>query len=106
MCAGLARADVKVRALRTLGRATAACRGGGEAQEAACGGSKVAIPAILTRLPDPGGAPCAYSEDCKVSTFGRALGATPSDFATSKLPPMPGPGGVLHGLGGYGVILR
>ena len=27
--------------------------GGGEAQEAACGGSKVAIPAILSRLPDP-----------------------------------------------------
>ena len=60
-----------VRALRTLGRATAACRGGGEAQEAACGGGKVAIPAILTRLPDPGHA--VRLQDCKVSTFGRAL---------------------------------
>jgi hypothetical protein len=60
-----------VRALRTLGRATAACRGGSEAQEAACGGGKVAIPAILTRLPDPGRA--VRLQDCKVSTFGRAL---------------------------------
>ena len=60
-----------VRALRTLGRATAACRGGGEAQEAACGGGKVAIPAILTRLPDPGHA--VRLQDCKIATFGRAL---------------------------------
>ena len=60
-----------VRALRTLERATAAWRGGGEAQEAACGGGKVAIPAILTRLPDPGHA--VRLQDCKVSTFGRAL---------------------------------
>ena len=60
-----------VRALRTLGRATAACRGGGEAQEAACGGGKVAIPAILTRLPDPGHA--VRLQDCKISTFDRAL---------------------------------
>ena len=49
----------------------AAWRGGGEAQEAACGGGKVAIPAILTRLPDPGHA--VRLQDCKVSTFGRAL---------------------------------
>jgi hypothetical protein len=55
-----------VRALRTLGRATAACRGGSEAQKAACGGGKVAIPAILTRLPDPGRA--VRLQDCKVST--------------------------------------
>jgi hypothetical protein len=40
-------------------------------QEAACGGGKVAIPAILTRLPDPGRA--VRLQDCKVSTFGRAL---------------------------------
>ena len=60
-----------VRALRALERATAAWRGGGEAQEAACGGGKVAIPAILTRLPDPGHA--VRLQDCKVSTFGRAL---------------------------------
>ena len=59
------------RALRTLGRAAAAWRGGGAAQEAACGGGKVAIPAILTRLPDPGHA--VRLQDCKVSTFGRAL---------------------------------
>ena len=60
-----------VRPLRTLQRATAAWRGGGEAQEAACGGGKVAIPAILTRLPDPGHA--VRLQDCKVSTLGRAL---------------------------------
>ena len=60
-----------VRALRTLGRATAACRGGSEAQKAACGGGKVAIPAILTRLPDPGHA--VRLQDSKISTFGRAL---------------------------------
>ena len=60
-----------VRALRALERATAAWRGGGEAQEAACGGGKVAIPAILTRLPDPGHA--VRLQGCKVSTFGRAL---------------------------------
>ena len=58
--------------LRTLERATAAYRGGGEAQEAACGGVKVAIPAILTRLPDPGHAvrlqDCRLGRACKVST--------------------------------------
>ena len=42
-----------------------------EAQEAACGGSKVAIPAILSRLPDP--VLAVRLQDCKVSTFGRAL---------------------------------
>ena len=46
-------------------------KGGGEAQEAACGGSKVAIPAILSRLPDP--VLAVRLQDCKVSTFGRAL---------------------------------
>jgi hypothetical protein len=71
VCAGLARAVTSARALCTLGRATAACRGGGEAQEAACGGGKVVIPAILTRLPDLGRA--VRLQDCKVSTFGRAL---------------------------------
>ena len=45
--------------------------GGGEAQEAACGGSKVAIPAILSRLPDP--VLAVRLQDCKISTFGRAL---------------------------------
>ena len=45
--------------------------GGGEAQEAACGGSKVANPAILSRLPGPVLAVCL--QDCKVSTLGRAL---------------------------------
>ena len=49
----------------------AAWRGGGEAQEAACGGGKVAIPAILTHLPDPGLA--VRLQDCKVSTLGCAL---------------------------------
>ena len=39
---------------RTLGRATAAWRGGVAAQEAACEGGEVAISAFLTRLPDPG----------------------------------------------------
>ena len=60
-----------IRALRTLVRATAAWRGGGAAQEAACEGVKVAIPAILTRLPDPGHA--VHLKDFKVSTLGRAL---------------------------------
>jgi len=45
--------------------------GGGEAQEAACGGSKVAMHAILSRLPDP--VLAVRLQDCKVSTFGRAL---------------------------------
>ena len=45
--------------------------GSGEAQEAACGGSKVAIPAILSRLPDP--VIAVRLQDCKISTFGRAL---------------------------------
>jgi hypothetical protein len=70
-CAQVWLVSTSVRALRTLGRAMAACWGGGEAQEAACGGGKVAIPAILTRLPDPGHA--VRLQDCKVSTFGRAL---------------------------------
>ena len=60
-----------VRALGTLGRAMAAWRGGGAAQEAACGGGEVAISAFLTRLPDPGHA--VHLQYCKVSTFGRAL---------------------------------
>ena len=58
------------RALRTLWRAAAAWRGGGAAQEAACGGGKVAISAFLTRLPDLGYA--VRLQDCRVSTFGRA----------------------------------
>ena len=70
-CAQVWLVPTSVRALRTLERATAAWRGGGEAQEAACGGGKVAIPAILTRLPDPGHA--VRLQDCNVSTFGRAL---------------------------------
>ena len=60
-----------VRALRTLGRATAAWRGGVAAQEAACEGGEVAISAFLTRLPDPGHA--VSLQDCKISTFDRAL---------------------------------
>ena len=70
-CAQVWLVPTSVRALRTLGRATAAWRGGGEAQEAACGGGKVAIPAILTHLPDPGLA--VRLQDCKVSTFSCAL---------------------------------
>merc|ERR1712086_554007 len=70
-CAQVWLVPTSVRALRTLERATAAWRGGGEAQEAACGGGKVAVPAILTRLPDPGHA--VRLQDCKVSTLGRAL---------------------------------
>ena len=70
-CAQVWFVPTSVRALRTLERATAAWRGGGEAQKAACGGGKVAIYAILTRLPDPGLA--VRLQDCKVSTFGRAL---------------------------------
>ena len=70
-CAQVWLVPTSVRALRTLERATAAWRGGGEAQEAACGGGNVAIPAILTRLPDPGHA--VRLQDCKVSTLSRAL---------------------------------
>ena len=40
-------------------------------EEAACGGSKVANPAILSRLPGPVLTVCL--QYCKVSTFGRAL---------------------------------
>ena len=70
-CAQVWFVPTSVRALRTLERATAAWRGGGEAQKAACGGGKVAIYAILTRLSDPGHA--VRLQDCKVSTLGRAL---------------------------------
>jgi hypothetical protein len=71
VCAQVWLVPTSVRALHTLERARAAYWGGGEAQEAACGGDKVAIPAILTRLPGPGHA--VRLQDCKVSTFGRAL---------------------------------
>ena len=71
MCAQVWLVPTSVRALHTLERGTAAYWGGGEAQEAACGGGKVVIPAILTRLPGPGHA--VRLQDCKVSTFGRAL---------------------------------
>ena len=71
MCAQVWLVPTSVRALHTLERGTAAYWGGGEAQEAACGGGKVAIPAILTRLPGPGHA--VRLQDCEVSTFGRAL---------------------------------
>ena len=71
MCAQVWLVPTSVRTLHTLERGTAAYWGGGEAQEAACGGGKVAIPAILTRLPGPGHA--VRLQDCKVSTFGRAL---------------------------------
>ena len=67
-CAQVWLVPTSSRAQRTLRRATAAWRGGGATQEAACEGVKVAIPAILTRLPDPG-----HLQDCKVSTFCRAL---------------------------------
>ena len=70
-CAQVGLVPTSVRALRTLGRATAAWRSGGATQEAASGAAKVAIPAILTHLPDPGLA--VRLQDCKVSTFGRAL---------------------------------
>ena len=40
-----------------------------------CGGSKVAIPAILSRLPDPVLA-VRLQDCCKVSPFGRALHTT------------------------------
>ena len=71
MCAQVWLVPTSVRALHTLERGTAAYWGGGEAQEAACGGGKVAIPAILTRLPGPWHA--VRLQDSKVSTFGRAL---------------------------------
>ena len=71
VCAQVWLVPTSVRALHTLERATAAYWGGDEAQEAACGGGKVVIPAILTRLPGPGHA--VRLQDCKVSTFGRAL---------------------------------
>ena len=70
-CAQVGLVPTSVRALRTLGRATAAWRSGGATQEAASGAAKVAIPAILTHLPDPGLA--VRLQDCKVSTFGCAL---------------------------------
>ena len=70
-CAQVWIVPTSVRALRTLGRATAAWRGGVAAQEAACEGGEVAISAFLTRLPDPGRA--VSLQDCKISTFGRAL---------------------------------
>ena len=70
MCAGLARADVFPHPTHPEASGSSLA-GGGEAQGAACSGSKVAIPAILSRLPDPGLA--VRSEDCKVSRFGRAL---------------------------------
>ena len=71
----------------------AAWRGGGEAQEAACGGGKVEIPAILTRLPDPGHA--VRLQDCKVSTFGRALHTWTECRQLSRQR-----GGQLHGIDG------
>ena len=70
-CAQAWLVPTSVRALRTLGRAMAAWWSSGAAQEAASGAAKVAIPAILTHLPDPGHA--VRLQDCKVSTFGRAL---------------------------------
>jgi len=70
VCAGLARADVFPCSTHP-GASGGSLAGGGEAQEAACGGSKVANPAILSRLPGPVLAVCL--QDCKVSTFGRAL---------------------------------
>ena len=70
-CAQVWFVPTSVRALRTLERATAAWRGGGEAQKAACGGGKDAIYAILTRLSDPGHA--VRLQDCTVLTLGRAL---------------------------------
>ena len=71
MCAQVWLVPTSVRVLHTLERGTAAYWGGGEAQEAACGGGKVAIPAILRRLPGPRHA--VRLQDCKISTFGRAL---------------------------------
>ena len=73
VCAGLARADVhSCPTPPTPPRESSGSSvGGGEAQEAACGGSKVAIHAILSRLPDP--VLAVRLQDCKVSTFGRAL---------------------------------
>ena len=70
VCAGLARADVCPCSTHP-GASGGSLAGGGEAQEAACGGSKVANPAILSRLPGPVLAVCL--QDCKVSTLGRAL---------------------------------
>ena len=70
VCAGLARADACPCSTHP-GASGGRLAGGGEAQEAACGGSKVANPAILSRLPGPVLAVCL--QDCKVSTLGRAL---------------------------------
>ena len=52
-CAQVWLVPTSTRALRPLERAVAARQVAATAQEAACGGSKVAIPAILSRLPDP-----------------------------------------------------
>ena len=70
MCAGLARADVFPHPTHPEASGSSLA-GGGEAQGAACSGSKVAIPAILSRFPDP--VLAVRLQDCKVSTFGRAL---------------------------------
>ena len=70
VCAGLARSDACPCSTHP-GASGGRLAGGGEAQEAACGGSKVANPAILSRLPGPVLAVCL--QDCKVSTLGRAL---------------------------------
>ena len=70
VCAGLARSDACPCSTHP-GASAGRLAGGGEAQEAACGGSKVANPAILSRLPGPVLAVCL--QDCKVSTLGRAL---------------------------------
>jgi len=93
VCAGLARADVSPCALCTLGRATAQLVGAAARHRkphGICGGGKVAIPAILTRLPDPGRA--VRLQDSKVLTFGRALHP-----AWSKCRQR---GGLLRGIGG------
>ena len=70
MCAGLARADVSPwpTHLEATNGSLAGRRGGTGSRVQ---GGKVAIFAILTRLPDPGHA--VRLQDCKVSTFGRAL---------------------------------
>ena len=69
MCAQVWLVPTSVRVLHTLERGTAAYWGGGEAQEAACCGGKVAIPAILTRLP----ARRALTGLQGLDAFGRAL---------------------------------
>ena len=90
-CAQAWLVPTSVRALRTLGRATAAWRSGGAAREAASGAAKVAIPAILTHLPDPG--LTVRLQDCKVRSRRSAVPYATWTKCRQR-------GGQLRGIGG------